>query len=183
MSKEINVIQPCSYKDAYHWTAQDKWKYALSLVPFLVAFFGTTYLLGTISVTLSLIILGLYLVGNIFQAGACTGCPYRGRYCPPIFGVYLGNILSKNLYKNKEFDIKFIGIHARIAEFVIYGAFLFPVYWLYTLGWHYPLIYFALLAIHLVLFMPNQCEKCSYNEICPGGIIWGKFSQKKVRRQ
>jgi hypothetical protein len=175
MPKEINVIQPCLYKEAYHWTTRDKWKYAISLIPFLIAFFGTAYLLGTISVYLSLIFLGLYLIGNVFQAGACTGCPYRGKYCPPIFGVYPGNFLSMVLYKNKRFDIKFVRTHAKIAEFVIYGAFLFPVYWLFTLSWYFPVVYFVLLLLHLALFMPTQCEKCSYNDICPGGIAWGKF--------
>lgn len=178
MSKDINSAKRCLYKDAYHWTAKDKWKYAMSLIPFLIAVIGAAYLLGTTSVFLPLIFIGLYLLGNIFQAGACTGCPYRGKYCPPVFGVYLGNFLSTILYKNKEFDIKFIGIQAKIAEVVIYGTFLFPIYWLFSIDWYYPVIYIMLLALHLILFMPNQCEKCSYNKICPGGIIWRKISWK-----
>ena len=171
--------EPCLYKDAYHWTAQDKWKYVLAILPFLAAFLGAIYLLGTISISLSLVFIILYLVGNIFQAGACTGCPYRGKYCPPVFGVYLGNLLSRILYNNKGFDIKFINTQAKIAEYIIYGAFLFPAYWLFSIGWHYLLLYITLLALHLMLFMPNQCEKCSYNEICPGGIIWRKISWKE----
>lgn len=175
----INQKKACLYKDSYHWTAQDKWNYILSLAPFLVAFLGSIYLLGTISITLSLVFIILYLIGNIFQAGACTGCPYRGKYCPPVFGVYLGNLLSGILYKHKDFDLQFIENQAKIAELVIYGTFLFPIYWLFSIAWYYPLFYFILLALHLILFMPNQCEKCSYNKICPGGIIWRKISWKE----
>ena len=32
----------------------------------------------------------------------------------------------------------------------------------------------ALIGIHLVIFLPTQCEKCSYNEVCPGGVGWAK---------
>ena len=174
MTKEKKINQPGLKKQVYHWTTEDKWKYGISLIPFLIAFLGTAHFIGTISIYLPLIFLGLYLVGNIFQAGACTGCPYRGKYCPPLFGVYLGNILSTVLYRNRKFDMKFIESQAKIAEVVIYGMFLFPVYWLFTLGWYFPVTYFALLLIHLALFMPTQCEKCSYNEICPGGIAWRK---------
>jgi hypothetical protein len=174
MTNETRLNQYVVKKQVYRWTTKDKWKYGLSLIPFLIAFLGTAYFIGTISIYLTMIFLGLYLAGNIFQAGACTGCPYRGQYCPPLFGVYLGNILSGLLYKNKEFDLKFIKLHGKTAEFVMYGMFLFPVYWLFTLGWYFPVVYLALLLMHLALFMPTQCEKCSYNEICPGGIAWGK---------
>jgi hypothetical protein len=166
--------QPDKRKPVYQWTNRDKWKYGVSLIPFLIAFLGTAYLIGTISIYLTVIFFGLYLLGNVFQAGACTGCPYRGQYCPPIFGVYLGNMLSMALYKNKEFDLKFINTQAKIAEFIIVGMFLFPVYWLVTLGWYYPLAYIGLLLVHLALFMPTQCEKCSFNQTCPGGIAWLK---------
>lgn len=178
-----NRKETCLYKDSYHWTTQDKWNYALSLIPFVAAFLGSIYLLGTISITLSLVFIILYLIGNIFQAGACTGCPYRGRYCPPVFGVYLGNMLSGILYRHMDFDLKFIETHAKIAEVVIYGAFLFPVYWLFSIEWYYILVYMMLLALHLILFMPNQCEMCSYNEICPGGIIWRKISRKERSKE
>lgn len=179
MLSNQNREEPCLYQDAYQWTVQDKWNYAFAILPFLAAFLGTIYLLSTISRLLSLGFILLYLVGNIFQAGACTGCPYRGKYCPPVFGVYLGNLLSMALYRNKEFDLKFINTQAKIAEFTIYGAFLFPVFWLFVIAWYYPLIYILLLALHLFLFMPNQCERCSYNQICPGGKVWRKISWKE----
>lgn len=158
----------------YQWQTKDKVFYVISLLPFLLAFFGAIYLLWTRAWFLGLIFIGLYLLGNLFQAGACTGCPYKGRYCPPIFGVYLGNMLSVWLYPNKAVDIAFIEKQARLAEIIIYIMLFFPVYWLFSYGIVYLLAYGILIFIHLALFMPSQCEKCSYNEVCPGGIMWQK---------
>jgi len=156
----------------YQWTSRDRWRYTVSLLPFLAAFAGTADLLGRFSIKLTLVYLGLYLLANFFQAGACTGCPYRGRYCPPIFGVYFGNLLSVVLYRKKEFDRGCIQSQAKIAEVLVYITLLFPLYWLFRLAWLLPLFYLGLLLLHLVLFMPTQCEKCSYSEICPGGAFW-----------
>ena len=161
-------------KQVYQWTGRDKLIYALALIPFLFGFVGSAYLISTISLYLAITVLVLYLLTNIVQAGACSGCPYRGKYCPPVFGVYLGNILSTVLYKNKEIDMKFIARQAKIAEVTAYITLLFPLYWLFTLGWYLPLIYAALIGIHLVIFLPTQREKCSYNDVCPGGVGWKK---------
>jgi len=162
----------------YNWTARDRFFYAVSMIPFLVAFFGAIYLLWAAAWYLGAIFIGLYLAGNVFQAGACTGCPYRGKYCPPIFGVYLGNILSGVLYPNRGFDADFIARQAKIAEYVVYVTLLFPLYWLYLSGWWVPLGYAGLLLLHLVLFMPVQCKKCSYHNVCPGGIAWQGFKKR-----
>ncbi len=157
---------------------RDKILYATSLVPFLIAFFGTLYLLAGLSSFLPAGFLGLYLAGNIFQAGACVGCPYRGRYCPPIFGVYLGNVFSMILYRNRTYEERFFKVNATMAEVLMYATILFPLYWLSKLSWLYAIIYLGLVLVHVVLFMPTQCEKCSYNDTCPGGLTWrkcGKF--------
>lgn len=159
-------------ESVYQWQTKDKLYYCLSLLPFLLALGGAIYLLWLRSWIPAVILIGLYLLGNVFQAGACTGCPYKGRYCPPIFGVYLGNILSVLLYPRKDVDMAFIGRQAKRAEYVFYITLLFPVYWLFLYGWQYPAAYGLLLGTHLVLFMPTQCEKCSYNHVCPGGIAW-----------
>ena len=106
-------------KPTYNWTPKDKTQYALSLIPFLVVFIGTAYLLSTYSIYLSLILVGMYLLTNIFQAGCCVGCPYRGKYCPALFGVYLGNLLSGILYKDREFDEKFFERNAAAGETMV----------------------------------------------------------------
>ena len=162
------------YEHAYHWTRKDKVIYGISLIPFLAAFGGAGYLLWKTSWIWLALFVSLYIITNIFQAGACTGCPYRGKYCPPVFGVYLGNYLSTVLYRNREIDMDFIAKQAKMGEVMMYLTILFPIYFLFVFSWYYPLIYGGLLVLHLAAFMPTQCEKCSYNDVCPGGIAWHK---------
>ena len=156
----------------YHWTARDKWLYGLSLAPFLVMFIGALLLLGTYSIWLSAALLGSYLLINLFQAGCCVGCPYRGRYCPALCGIYLGNLFSGWLYPKREFNQAFFDRNAAGGEIMVLVTMLFPVYWLARTAWWLVPVYFLLLAAHLVTFMPTQCEKCSYHDTCPGGIAW-----------
>jgi hypothetical protein len=156
----------------YQWTKQDKWLYALSMIPFLVIFIGTSYLLATYSIYLMLILWGLYILTNFFQAGCCVGCPYRGKYCPALCGVYLGNFLSTLLYKDREFDEKFFKRNATAGEIMVVVLALYPLYWVFKTHWILVPIYVALLATHFLIFMSTQCGKCSYNTTCPGGKAW-----------
>ena len=156
----------------YEWTTKDKRLYALSMIPFLIVFIGTAYLLSMYSIFLTIALVVLYLITNIFQAGCCVGCPYRGKYCPALCGVYLGNLLSGILYKNREFDERFFKRNAAAGETMVLIIALFPIYWVWKTSWILVPIYLLLIAAHFVIFMPTQCEKCSYNETCPGGQSW-----------
>ena len=158
----------------YSWSRDDKLRYGVSLVPYVAAVVGAAWILGNRSIWLVVGYVALFLVTNLFQAGACTGCPYRGSYCPPIFGVYLGNLLSVALYKNREYDPDFIHRHAKFGEVAVTFFLLFPAFWLFDQRWYFAAVYFVLLALHVALFMPTQCEKCSYNGTCPGGTLWVK---------
>ena len=158
--------------ETYQWTRKDKWLYALSMIPFFIVFIGTAFLLSTYSIYLTLILVALYLITNIFQAGCCEGCPYQGKYCPALFGVYLGNLLSGLLYKNRQFDKKFFKRNATAGETMVLVIALFPLYWIIQTSWFLVPIYLLLIIAHLVIFMPSQCEKCSYNTTCPGGQSW-----------
>lgn len=156
----------------YNWTTRDRWLYALSLIPFLVVFIGALWLLATYSIWLSILMVVLYLAACVFQAGCCVGCPYRGKYCPAIFGIYLGNFLSGILYPSREYDQAFFDRNALGGEIMVLATALFPIYWVVKTSWWLLPVYLLLIAAHLVLFMPTQCDKCSYNETCPGGITW-----------
>ena len=159
----------------YKWTARDIGLYFLSLIPFVLMLAGTFYVLIQYSIYIPLIWIILYLIVNVFQAGCCVGCPYRGRYCPAFVGVYLGNLLSLILYKNREFDPRFFEKNATGGEITLTLFLLFPLYWLFITQWYYILIYIGLLAAHILLFMPKQCSKCSYNETCPGGRAYQSY--------
>lgn len=156
----------------YEWTQRDKRRYARALVPFVIAVIMTGYELYTNKPWLLAIWLGLYLLVNVFQAGCCVGCPYRGGYCPAILGIYLSNWLSKTIYAGREFNPTFFQRNATAAEIALVAFVIFPLYWLWSSGWIFAVIYLLLLSSHFVLFMPTQCEHCSYNDTCPGGQTW-----------
>lgn len=158
--------------EPYEWTPRDKWLYALSMVPFVVVFVGTTYLLWTHAPHLAATFVGLYLLTNVFQAGCCIGCPYRSRYCPALCGVYLGNMLSGVLYPRKEFEEGFFRRNAAAGETMVVVLILFPLYWVFRTSWYLVPVYLVLVAAHFALFMPTQCGKCSFNDTCPGGRAW-----------
>jgi hypothetical protein len=149
------------------------------MIPFFIALTGTAYILAASSIYLMLVFFGLYILGNIFQAGACVGCPYRGKFCPAVFGVYLSNLISSLVYRNRHFEQRFYTINASFASVICVIALLFPVYWLYISGWHYLVLYIVLLLLHVYLFFPKICPKCSYNDTCPGGIAVNKLLRLK----
>ncbi|NBC84011.1 MAG: hypothetical protein GVY19_11625 [Bacteroidetes bacterium] len=138
-------------------------------------FIGSLYLLGSYSAFVTITWVTLYVIINYFQAGCCVGCPYRGKYCPAFVGVYFGNILSGILYKNRQFEAKFFKQNATGGEITLVTFLLFPMYWIFLSGWYYVLIYLGLLVAHIVLFMPKQCPKCSFNDTCPGGGAYKSY--------
>jgi hypothetical protein len=162
------MTQQCA---TYEWTGRDKLVYFLVLLPFLVAFLGSAVLMATISVYWTLLLLLLYVLGCFFQAGCCVGCPYRGRWCPPIFGIFLANWLSAILYRDREFDQKSFNRNATLAASTVGVILVYCAYWVFTIHWIYVVLFFALGTAHVVLFFRYICPQCSYNETCPGGQI------------
>jgi hypothetical protein len=162
----------------YQWSNKDKWLYVLSMLPFVIGFVGTAYVLAAQSIIIMIVWLTLYVVTNVFQAGCCVGCPYQGKYCPALCGVYLGNFLSTIIYKNRRFDQAFFERNATAGELMLLVCVAFPLYWLFQTAWFLVPIYLFLLAAHFVIFMPTQCEKCAYNTTCPGGQSWLSCRQK-----
>lgn len=175
-------------KSIYKWTLRDKFIYFIILVPFLIAFIGTAFLLATISIYLTIILISLYIITNIFQAGCCIGCPYRGKYCPALCGVFLGNYLLTKLYKNRQFNQKFFKINATIGESLLLINILFSVIFLFFLNFFYSIIVIVLIVMHFIFFFSLLCPKCSYNNTCPGGqtackIFKNKSEEKNKKRE
>ena len=161
-------------KTPYHWKLKDKWLYALSLIPFVAMLILGLVIMTPICFYMSTVWILIYIVVNIFQAGCCVGCPYRGKYCPAFCGVFLGNMISSYIYSDYDFDEKFFKRNALWGEISLSIFILYPVYWLFISSWYLPLIYIGLFLLHVVLFLPSQCSKCSYNEVCPGGRFLSK---------
>ncbi|UCG83455.1 MAG: hypothetical protein JSW38_01135, partial [Dehalococcoidia bacterium] len=105
--------------------------------------------------------------------------PYRGRYCPPVFGVYLANFLSSQIYRNRSYEQRFFKVNAHLAELFLVFTILFPVYWLVSLNWLYLLGFLLLILVHAALFFPSMCPKCSYNDTCPGGQATLKLLRRR----
>lgn len=168
----------------HEWTKKDKCFYILSMIPFVVVSVGTAYVLATYSIYLLVILVALYVMTCVFQAECCVGCPYRGKYCPALCGVYLGNLLSCVLYKNRPFDPRSFKFNAMAATAMAVVLVLYPLYWLFKSSWYLVPIYLTLIALHFFLFMATQCEKCSYNTTCPGGRAWRRCRRRlNVSRQ
>lgn len=163
---------------SYEWTRKDRLLYALAMIPFLITFLGTIYILSTYAIYLAILSAGLYVLVNLFQAGCCVGCPYRGKYCPAFCGVYLGNYLSGILYKDRPFDKRVFERNATAGEATLLIWFLFPLYWVFQTGWYLVPIYLILVLIHVLLFLPTQCAKCGYNTVCPGGQAWQSLRKR-----
>jgi hypothetical protein len=175
MTRQCHVAQ-CH---AYEWTGRDKLTYFLALAPFLVAFLGALALVATISVYWTVALVALFVLGNFFQARCCIGCPYRGRYCPALFGIFLANFLSARLYRDREFDQKTFDRNAALAETVVAiiavlcAVLLFSIHWVLAVG------FLGLGAIHVVIFFRRICPKCSYNQTCPGGQAAVKLGRRR----
>jgi hypothetical protein len=165
------MTQPCPTGQcrAYEWTGRDKLIYLLALVPFLVAFLGALALIATISVYWTVALVALYVLGAFFQAGCCIGCPYRGRYCPALFGIFLANVISARLYRNREFDQKTFNRNAALAGTVVTVIAVLCSVLLFSIHWALGFGFLALGVIHVVFFFGQICPRCSYNETCPGG--------------
>lgn len=166
MARHCSADSACS---AYEWTRRDKLTYLLALTPFLVAFLGALALIATISVYWTVALIALHVLGSVFQAGCCVGCPYRGRYCPAVFGIFLANLFSATVYKDRRYDEKFFERNAALAETVVVIIAILCSVLLFTIHWLYTVVFLALGAVHLALFFRRICPKCSYNETCPGG--------------
>jgi hypothetical protein len=166
--------------EIYEWTPQDKRRYALAMAPFVLAALMAALVLLSHSVWLVVAWVGLFLLLNLFQAACCVGCPYRGRYCPAVLGVYLGNRLSNWLYRDRTFDQASFDRNAAAGEITMVLFLIFPIYWLWSSALILAVLYLVLLVGHFALFLPTQCEHCSYNETCPGGEIW--ISCKRLLR-
>ncbi|MBN1122258.1 MAG: hypothetical protein JXJ17_14365 [Anaerolineae bacterium] len=155
---------------AYEWTGRDKALYALSLVPFLIGFLGAAYLMGTISIILTVILFGLYGVVCVFMAYCCVPCPYRGRFCPALFGVYPGNMLSPVLYPKAEYSEKAYNFNVTAGEITTIVILIYMCVGLALIRWWYIPILLALTAIHIVMFYAFFCPKCGNRRLCPMGI-------------
>lgn len=153
----------------HHWSARERLYYVLLLIPALAALIGAAWFLFSNAWWPGAIYIFLILGVHVAQARCCVGCPYRGRFCPAIYGVYLANPLSRLLFRDAVHTRQTYDRAAAFGISFVVAILLFPLYWLYTAAWWYAALYVALLLLHTLIFFPTFCPKCAYRETCPGG--------------
>jgi hypothetical protein len=157
------------HKTPYHWSRQDKIVYMFVMLPFIAAFAGVIVLLANISLVLSVVFVALYLLGNVFQAACCVGCPYQGRFCPAAFGCYPANWLSTRRYAGRKHDPAFFERNATRGELSVISALVLACVGLATINGWYVVILLALVGMHFGLLLILFCPKCGYAGTCPAG--------------
>jgi hypothetical protein len=160
-------------KQVYQWSKQDRLLHLLPAIPLIAFYAGTTYLLARESVYLTGIFLLLWVAVNFSVAGICTGCPYRGGYCPGVCQLYFAPFLSLAMSKDKEkrSGARSFKVHLTLLGIFGIASYAFAFYWLFRLHWQeHPLVVLGLMAL-LILHMPLSffilCPKCGYNDTCP----------------
>ena len=160
-------------KQIYKWSKRDRLMHLFPAIPLAVFNIGTLYLLGINSIYLMGIFLLLWMATNFAIVGICTGCPYRGGYCPGVSQLYFAPFLSAVICKGKERSPGKRSFRVNLALLSVFGigSYIFAFYWLFVLYWNeYALVVLVLLGL-LLLHMPLSffilCPKCSYNDTCP----------------
>jgi hypothetical protein len=144
-------------------------------IPFLVIVILVFVYLWRNNILLSFVLLALYLATSYFQAYCCAyqECPYIGRFCPAIVGIYPANLFAKLLYGRKkvvESKVRF-EVQATLATIGWLGIAILPLYWLWQLGAIFAIGYFASHVIYYLIYGLTVCPKCAIRDTCPGGKL------------
>jgi hypothetical protein len=163
----------------YQWSKRDKVLHLLPAIPLALFYAGTVYLLAARSIYLVGIFLLLWVATNVAIAGICTGCPYRGGYCPGISQLYFAPFLSAAMCKDQNSSARSFKINLALLGVFGIGSYLFTFYWLFVLYWSQrAIVVLALLGL-LVIYMPLSffilCPKCGYNDTCPMAKVQKAF--------
>jgi hypothetical protein len=162
----------------YRWSRRDRVVHLLPAIPLVVFYLGSTYLLAIRSVCLAGIFLLLWVGVNCSMVRICSGCPYRGGYCPGVSQLYFAPFLSTLMHKGREdrdSDGRSVKVSLALLGVFGIGSYLFAFYWLFLLYWDERpatvLALLALLLVHMPLSFFILCPKCSYKDTCPMGGV------------
>jgi hypothetical protein len=177
------LIAMTKEKEIYQWSKTDKLNHLLPAIPLTIYNLGTLYLLGINSIYLAGIFVLLWITVNISVAGICSGCPYRGGYCPGVSQLYFAPFLSALISKRKAIAPEKRSFKLNLVLLSLFGSgsYIFAFYWLFVLYWNKNALIVLILLGCLLLHMPLSffilCPKCSYNEICPMAKVHKQFKK------
>lgn len=147
--------------------------YLALTIPLLIILMSIFIYLWTFSFILSIVFLVFYLAMSFFQAYCCAyqDCPYVGRFCPAVIGIFGANIITKIFYKGLEIvkSKRRFNLHATLAIVGWLGLVGFPLYWLAKLDPVFVVGYVMSHVVYAVLFGLTICPVCAIRDTCPGG--------------
>jgi len=174
-----------SEKETIHpFSKTDRLKHLLPAVPLTIYNLGTVYLLGTHSICLAGIFILLWVATNFAVAGICSGCPYRGGYCPGVSQLYFAPYLSALIFKRKDVtpEKRSFKLNLFLLSFFGIGSYIFAFYWLFGLYWKEQALAVLILLGCLLLHMPLSffilCPGCGYKETCPMAKVHKEFNRE-----
>jgi len=167
---------PCA--EGHAWSRRDRGIYAVAMIPFLVAFVGTAVITAGLAWYLPVILVALHIATSFFQAACCVGCPYRGKFCPAIFGIYLGNVLSMLLYSHRTHDPVRFKRNAMLAEIGCIITLLFAAISVAFASIWYVLALLVLLALHVAVFMLRNCTPGDQSD--PSGARKPRIARRRA---
>jgi hypothetical protein len=157
--------------------------YFVLTVPFVLIMLAVFIYLWRYSFLLSLAYLGFYFMTSFFQAYCCAyqDCPYVGKFCPAVIGIYPGNMFAKWLYSNK----KIVRSKKKFEQSVTWalvgwgGLIILPLYWLSRLSIWWAVGYAAAHVVYTLIFWLTICPVCAIRNTCPGGKLYNMVAGRR----
>lgn len=156
--------------------------YFILTVPFLILLILVAVYLWSISFSLSLIFISLFIMANLFQSYCCAyqDCAYAGGFCPAVAGIMPSSMLAKIILRKKVKRSKSLfDLFAAIAFLSLLGLIGFPLFWIADISISLAIGYFALNIAYYLTFFLAICPACAIRNTCPGGKLQSMVSKNR----
>ena len=130
-------------------------KLAISTIAVVIAFVGIIILLALSSIIILIYFILFWILTNFAGGIICSQCPFQSKVCPGIYQLYFMPLLSKIVYRKKEYREKTKQISAILVG--IFGSLYYVIGFisLIILYWND----FLLIIVLILLGLRNSYEK------------------------
>ncbi len=111
--------------------------------------------LWSFSFVLSIVFISFYVLACIFQAYCCAyqECPYIGRFCPALAGIFPANVIAKRFFIGRIEKSKAVfGLCATVGSVCLLGSIVFPIFWIAKLSIVMAIAYPVLVVVYVIVF-------------------------------
>lgn len=151
-----------------------KRRYWVLTIPLLALLVVTSLYLWRIGSGLGLIYIGFFIVLNFADSYLCSveNCPYVGKPCPGMFGLFLVGVLAgiRRRIKVKQNQV-ISGVCGGIVGLSTIGLVLFPLNWLAKRSLLMALGYFLVFLIYYLVYILTICPHCAKRNDCPAARL------------